>query len=477
MKILKYFIFFSFLFVFVSCENFLQVDPKSNITTDLFYQDESDAEAGLNSIYSALKLQGLWTRGMYLNFELPTDNAVPGIGVENPDINDINFYTLNPSNNWVLFFYRDSYQLINRANSVIENVTEMEIDQNVQQQILGEARFLRAWMYYHVVRAFGDVPLPLTSTTSAVGLNLERSSEEEVYSAIIEDLVFAENNLLPFSSTEPGRANISAAKAVLADLHLTLGNWQEAIQYANEVVNSGEHRLVENFEDIYLPETTINSENIFQLIYSAGVDGGYVMTRWLPRNTFPNVSAWGADIPNPDFYEKFEDSPRRNRTFFTEHTFNGELYEFEEGPHWSKTFDPDRLGAGGGANTKPPLIRYSEILLILAEAENEFNGGPTTQAYEALNRVRARAQGDITSSDHDLPPGLNQEEFREAVLHERQLEFAFENKRWFDLKRTGKLVEKLHEAGFQNVQEFHDRRPIPQTEIDVNENLTQNPGY
>lgn len=464
-------------FVFTSCDDFVSRSPESAIPVDGFFESRADAEAAVNSTYGALGTFWLtYPRGMYLMAELPTDNAVKGQGVNNPSIVSIGNYTHGPVNDRIELLWENFYTAINRANLVLDKVPQMEMsDQRAKRRILGEARFTRALSYFNLVRFFGGVPLHTEHTQSLDDVNKPRASVDSVYNLIINDLKSAESDLLPPPSTEPGRASTTAATSLLAKVYLTRENWDLAAEEAKQVIDSGHHRLMENLRDVFRPATEVNDETIFAIRHKSGSGGtSYEQRLILPRGTVPGVTGWGADVPRSEFYDKFaDDDSRKNATFFTEleSPTTGEVVSFR--PHWFKFVDMGNLQNPADADTDFPVLRYADVLLTYAEAANEVNGGPTSEAYNAVNRVRERAYG----SGNDLSSGLSQREFREAVWQERRFELAGEAERWFDLKRTDRLIEVNQRLG-HNAQEFHRRYPIPQPEMTANPEITENnPGY
>jgi len=310
-----------------------------------------------------------------------------------------------------------------------------------------------------------------------------------VYSQIIEDLQFSESNLPEsYPSTEIGRATKWAAKSLLADVFLTLERWNEAVNKAKEVIDSNQFSLerVSSSEDfntkIFGIDILTHSEEIFSIKYTVNLDNDSFV-RFFHRSE-PGWSFGGPHVyigvPESFILQgEWEDvnSPdlRRNNTLYSgEET----KYLSESVPMLFKKF----RGTTTNVSNDTPILRYPEVLLIFAEAESQFNGGPTDEAYEAINKVRRRAYGkdpDISDSEADLPTGLSTEAFRDSVLMERAKELLVEGKRWFDLLRTNTALEVIQDLGFP-ITEKNLKWPIPQEEIDNNDALTnedQNPGW
>ena len=333
----------------------------------------------------------------------------------------------------------------------------------------------------------GGVPLR-TEPTEGADVDLPRASEEEVYSLVIEDLQFAENNLPnSHSQSDQGRATRWAAKTLLADVFLTLERWNEAASKAKEIIDSGEFTLVEvrTSEDFHTemfgPGVTTYPEEIFAIQYTTDIPAGYLNWMHKPAAGYSTggVFAWWGElqsfIAQGDWAT--EDSPDLRRNAFL---YNGEELQYLD-PVINMLFSKFR-GTPGDEGVDMPIMRYAEVLLISAEALSQANNGPNFEAYEAVNRIRRRAHGvdlNTPNSDVDLPAGLSAQAFREAVILERGKEFIMERKRWFDLLRTNTALEIIQGFG-KPITEKNLKWPIPAEEIENNGALDQsdqNPGW
>lgn len=472
--------------VIVSCDDLLTENPGSSISSDQFYRTSEDAVAAVNAVYEPLPEEF----HNYILTIMTTDDGYAASGAGAALVQQMWRYNWSPNNGRVFGGYWESqYDVINRANMAIENIPTIEMDENLKSRLLGEARFVRAYTYFKLVRLFGGVPVITSPTQSADEVNVERATVEEVYTQIIEDLTFAEDNLLDQASTQKGRASVTAATGMLARVYLTRENWEQAAQKAEEIIDAGNNALMSDYQDLFHPDTEDNDEVIFAHQFVAQGGFGYPSKRYLPRGVIPDWRGLGAFAPTWNLYNSYEaDDLRRDISLVTSwETEGGDILNFD--PWWRKFWDMT-IDNTDDAGIDVPIIRYADILLMYAEAINESENGPTLEAYEAVNMVRRRAYGeDINSpSSFDLPPGLNQQDFREAVWQERRWELAGEYHRWYDLKRTGRLQAVVSDW-LQNGEEteggaatgtFEEKNllyPIPQSEIDANPNLEQNPGW
>ena len=457
--------------------NLLEEEPEHLLVTDGFYQTEGDAVAAVNSIYNRLYTR-TYERSMQLMVDLPTDDYKNGQGMNNPFLLDLEYLRVTPENQFVAQIWEDHYDGINRANTVINRVPDIEMSAELQARLIAEAQFLRALFYFNLVRFYGDVPLITADTRELGELNVARTPADQIYAQIESDLVQAAE-VLPVDppNGESGRATRGAARVLLGKMYLTRQDWANASQTLGEVINGDYgYALLDNFADNWDMGTENGSESIFsaQFMQDPG-NGNILMRSTCPRSRVPGLIGWEADIPTQEVYDLFEDDDERKAaTFYTSYEQDGTLYEFPL-PLFYKYFDPTQANATSQSNANVHILRYADVLLMYAEALNE-QGGPTAEAYEALNQVRRRA---FNSTDRDLA-GLDQVAFREAVYLERRMELVMETHRWFDLVRTGRFVEVMqthNENGGTNVQPHNVLMPIPQRELDTNPKLVQNEGY
>lgn len=473
----------------ISCgDDFLDRAPKGELTSDNFFKDAVQAEQSVNAIYSHLRNFNVHVFSYIGITDIASDDAdkgsVPGDAGFLQDIND---FTFDANNTAVNGIWRGYYQGVFRANQVLANVPNIEMDEELKTRLLGEARFLRAYFYFFLVRTYGDIPL-IDRPLNPDEYRQERVPAAEIYAFIEEDLNFAIANLpekSEYPANELGRATSGAAKAYLAKVHLFQNDFQAAFQVAQEVINSGEYALYPNYEAIFRREGEHSSESIFE-VSTVGLEQGGGASQFNEVQGIrgnPN-NGWGFNNPSNDLVAAFEENdPRLGATvIFNRDTLStGEVViadpNMGSGAKFSKkAWVPERppIGFGNsGANIR--LFRYADLLLIAAEAANEL--GNSTDALNYLNQVRERAR----QGNPDILPDItttDQADLRAAIWHERRVELAMEQHRYFDLVRQGQAEEVFNALGINWTPNKHEVYPIPQSEIDISGGtLTQNPGY
>ena len=468
------------LFISMSCNDLMIETPESFFVEENSFNTEKDATSAINGVYDRL-------RTIY-NMNIINLSDVNGEELEvNPfDVNarelDKNLYT--SANSIFDGFYTNSYLLINRANRVIVNVPKIAMNTALRDQVLGEAKFLRALAYFNLVRAFGDVPLITTPTSDVVNVEIQRDNSDKIYNQIIQDLKEAET-VLPLKYTtvsEIGRATSGAAKSILAKVYLTRKDYTNAAAKAKEVIDSKAYSLAVAYKDVFPPEKKNGTEHIFSVQYSCVLNtyGSPMAQAFAMVFTYPVQQAGGFHYVTPLHVNTYMSGDiRKDINVVTEgkNPQTGAIIKpgSDQGPASNKYWDPLACGLGQARNNFM-VIRYADLILMYAEALNELSG-PTVDAYSAINQIRSRARGgvNITTGPQDLK-GLSKEQFRDAVLQERGWELCFEGHRRWDLIRTGKYIATLSKANIP-VAEKNLLYPIPQNEIDVNPALKQNPGY
>ena len=480
------------IFTFTSCEDIITEKPIDFLVPGTFPANEQDAIAATTAAYTRLQSSIL---SFYYGFT-PSDIAFQG----QHNMRPVSwFLDLNANNGDATVMWQQNYQGIALANTVIQYVPNIEMnDKELQQRLIGEAKFLRAFYYFELVRVYGGVPIlndVVIDTKTLTGIT--RNTEEEVYNLIELDLMEAIVSLPnQYAGEEMGRATKWSATGLLAKVHLTQGEWQLASQRAQEVIASGMYGLVadynslwgQNAEYVFMPDKNgiLVNENVFDIQFEQNERPDFKQS-WVGSRDTEIVGAtnavgggWENMLPTTDYLDMFEEGDlRKDISYITE--LNGNILESPRtpgaGPISGKYLNADGdapKSNNGSQNTY--VLRYSDILLMRAEAENELNG--PSGAYSYINQVRERA---------GLPAltGLNQASFRMALKKERATELGFEGHRKFDLLRWGEFVETIRnvndshmETPAANIQEHHVLMPVPAREIEISENsITQNPGY
>lgn len=478
-----------------SCSSFLDENPTDRLVEGNFYTSEKDAQAAVDATYE--QLNSLYNRLMYMLCELPTDNMKNGLGMPNSFLQDLEYLRHTSQNTFVRDMWRNCYSGIMRGNTAIRKIPEIEtVSEAKRNRFVAEVKFLRALYYFNLVRFFGDVPLILDLQT-VDDARVGRSPKAEIYSLIIEDLTFAENNLplrSEYTASEEARVDRGGAKILLGKVYLTMGEFQKSKDKLAEVVENEStygFGLHEEYGANWKRDTEAGIEAVVYIEYKEPpfkTNGEMALAG--PKYSVPEpigVSAMNeADIPTQELYDQFDDNDKRKAV-----NFKTEFAHFVTGAiipssiPLSGKFFVEGLETGDRCDVNVHIIRYADALLMYAEALNEV--GESGKALEVLNRIRRRAYGDDSGN---FSP-MSQAEFRTTVLQERRLEFPHEGHRWFDLVRTGTFIERMkahsaYEASVaesnktdiaRNIKDHMILMPIPQSEMDLNPLLEQNPGW
>lgn len=457
-----------------ACTDFLDREPISDLAEDNFFKTGADAESALIAAYDALQSE-YYIFDRFTNGDVIADNCYAG--GDNPNNFQLDEFTVTPSNGNVERDWAYLYEAISRANAVLDNIEDIDAPDFTEArktEVLAEASFLRAYHYFQLVNLWGEVPLVLekvNSTDPEVAFR-SKASVQEIYDAIITDLRFAAENLPAAFAQQGERATKGAANAMLAKAfaHQPDPDWALVKECALKVTNSGAYQLLPDYDDLWKR----NSENTVESIFEIQFIGGTNEANWGPQLWLPpslTNDGWRKfNTPAKDLiaaYDAENDDIRKGASTL-----------FESGLPWQDTDYPSgivpfpykqREANGWSSSSNFILLRLADVILLLAEAENEL--GNTEEAADALNQIRNRV---------DLPntTASGQTALRAAIQHERRLELAFEGHRWFDLKRTKTAISTMNALGRNyNVEPYELLWPIPQTELDRNPNLTQNPGY
>jgi hypothetical protein len=501
MKKNLYKIIFASTMLLACKDEMLTIDPAIPINSvDNFYKTEADGIAAINASYtplSAIYNGSAWHLGDVMSDDSDLGGGGGGDGVEVLELDNFSVTSFNPIIN---VMWSQCYFGILRANIVVQKIPTIPgMSASLKARAVGEAKFLRALYYFHLVRLFGDVPLYTKVITAEEAAGIARSPKTDVYKQIIEDLKAAES-VLPatYGSADKGRATAGAAKGILASVYLTIGDKTNAAIKAKEIIdnkNAYGYDLHADYSDNFKLENENGKESLFEVQYRSGGGTWSIYGAGTPMNTFfgprsQNIvpeSGYGFNVPTKDFVDQYEKSgasyssiidKRRNRSIwipgdvYGSYTQPTSLVGSPNGFNVKKFFIPIENQTGDDGQWRSalnvPIMRYSEVLLIYAEA-----AGPTA-GKSSIDLVRSRA------GLAPLAAGMSESQWLSAVYKERRLEFAFEMHRWYDLLRhpdSNYFVNVLKAAGKTNVAAKHRYMPIPQGERDKNANLTQNEGY
>lgn len=579
------------------CSDFLEEDPKGKLTTDNFYNSESDARQAINGVYR--RLSDSWVTGYNIK-QIPNDLLKRASWDEASGLSN---FTYGSENTYIAGMWQNHYAVIKDCNSVIDNVTTNKEKINNWERYVGQAHGIRAFLYFDLVRWFGDVPLVLTDTKSLDGLEVTRTPQKEVFRQIIEDFEYCISHTMDKGDTSKGyqygRLTKDACHGFLAKVYLWLGsvaqrdgkeilgnaadNFEKSLEHSSAVIQGGRYKLVDYYPDVFNAKTRDKApdEVLWCVQGLTGDDTGTWTGMMFGIRGNQNLGGSWDNISSSDYHRMMyepSDSIRRlwncpRMTIQDDGTLWGwdykmywdtrgdqKLSEATENNNWLQwsigkfrrypLADPSSYNYTNFGMDEP-LLRYADVLLMYAEAYNEVNHGPgdyrpssgmdmsgisIQSAYDAVNLVRKRSRianegimhQDIlprklitdyaTEVDECVPdwkPGAygyiydgvrtaweynrygdDYTAFRTEILNERARELVAESTdRWCDLVRRGILVKQMQAwrqynpfisntereittpGAPENIQSRNMLLPVPLSEIDVNKNLTQNPGY
>ena len=579
------------------CSDFLEEDPKGKLTTDNFYNSESDARQAINGVYR--RLSDSWVTGYNIK-QIPNDLLKRASWDEASGLSN---FTYGSENTYIAGMWQNHYAVIKDCNSVIDNVTTNKEKINNWERYVGQAHGIRAFLYFDLVRWFGDVPLVLTDTKSLDGLEVTRTPQKEVFRQIIEDFEYCISHTMDKGDTSKGyqygRLTKDACHGFLAKVYLWLGsvaqrdgkeilgnaadNFEKSLEHSSAVIQGGRYKLVDYYPDVFNAKTRDKApdEVLWCVQGLTGDDTGTWTGMMFGIRGNQNLGGSWDNISSSDYHRMMyepSDSIRRlwncpRMTIQDDGTLWGwdykmywdtrgdqKLSEATENNNWLQwsigkfrrypLADPSSYNYTNFGMDEP-LLRYADVLLMYAEAYNEVNHGPgdyrpssgmdmsgisIQSAYDAVNLVRKRSRianegimhQDVlprklitdyaTEVDECVPdwkPGAygyiydgvrtaweynrygdDYTAFRTEILNERVRELVAESTdRWCDLVRRGILVKQMQAwrqynpfisntereittpGAPENIQSRNMLLPVPLSEIDVNKNLTQNPGY
>jgi hypothetical protein len=465
------------LLLLFACEGILDKEPIATLDAGSYFQTEADAVQALNAAYQPLLMSNDNNNFYWAMAVVTSGEAITGGDGSRPGITEMDAFTYTPRTEEFNSFWKLQYTGITQCNLVLDNLPGIDLPDSRRNEIMGQALFLRAYYYFLLVQVFGDVPL-YTNITPPEELKKPRTPKAEVYAQVIDDCTRAAD-MLPegYPASETGRATKGAAWGLAAKTSVYQQNWDKALAYIGNLKALNRYALMPDYEDNFRKNTQNNAESVWEIQHAnlqLGV--GNFLNQWWASKKF---EGYGFAEVTEAFVLSFEmDDPRRrftvamnNEDYFGlvyKNSFSATKYSVRK---YLQAKDEVTQKADGDINYT--AIRYAEVLLWEVEALTEL--GRTAEALAPLEQVRARARAQAADPLSALPTvtTTDQQALRTAVRHERQVELGFELHRFFDLVRWGVAAQAL--PGFQTGK--HEVFPIPQTEIDLNSALQQNPNY
>ncbi|WP_282044386.1 RagB/SusD family nutrient uptake outer membrane protein [Winogradskyella flava] len=498
------------LVLFVTCDEDVPVENTNALNPEIFFESLSQVEAAVNASYN--QFQTIYQRVGYVFPDAMSDEVVSS---GDPNFAPYNRFEFNATLDNIALYWTACFNGIGACNFVIGNEERMRANSATSNfsnedvdNALGQAYFLRALYYYHLVKRFGGVPLKVDLTTALD--DKPRASEDQVYNQIISDLQLSTQLTLPKGITEVGRVTKEAAYGLLGKIYLHRELYSEAQQAFSNVIN---HNLLplDQYRDNFSESGEHNDESMFEVGYNGEV--GTETERWAQTGigtsevTFhsQDYTGWANARPSSKIIEEFEDDdPRLDIAILigSNNSYGpGDAFQFPcpgcvGGPVWykfSQLYDEQNVSENSSVNVR--ILRYADIVLM--QAEVEMNLGNNTAAVDFLNQIRDRAEmpryGTATMDARGFPVNTSDQIFK-AIVHERFVELCGEQVRFDDLVRWNLDDQELSifpDANFNNPDpslqvirnydpSVHRVMPIPQNEIDSNTQIgsgDQNPGY
>jgi hypothetical protein len=455
------------LVIALGCKK-LDEHPKSFVTPDNFYKSQTQIEATFASSMSAL--WSAWSTYGYGMAVFANDDQLAG-------------GDLNIPANWGSDLWAAHYSAIMNLNLSISALNKglPGVSKETTDQLLGQAKFLRAYNYFMLVRMFGSVPLVTEETASPFTINVAKSPIADVYQLIISDFTTAIATLpVTWPDAQRGRPTMDAAKGLLAKAYLTMATYplndpsyyQKAADMAAQVIQAGTYSLEPDINKVFSVGTKYGKEMMFSF------NSNYVDMATDPH-IWSDIDGWGDESAEPLWVQVYPVQPRKSAYLQTQDASGVDYVTLGKLPGIKKyLYDTPEDFEAGRSVVNIPILRFADVLLIFAEADNMAHGGPTQAGVDAINRVIDRANGNVANAqDPRATLALSPADFDAKVIDERSWELCFEYDRWFDLIRKHILKEKSIPSIQQNFVEKDYLFPIPENDLRLDPLLTQNPGY
>lgn len=529
----------SVLLLSSSCKKFLENEPKDFLSPDNYFRNEAEVKSALAGVYVTLGSEFTYGRHMVV------DGAMDDLGYWNQsEVNIIdrlaswNYTSAQPQ---IMMMWQRLYEGIERANVLLENINKAEMDEAKRAKYIGEIRFLRAYYHYLLTDLWGDIPVRLQSNQTVTDVNIPQTSAKEVLQMVVTEMEeVINNNHLEAASVynHSSRVSITVAQAILARVYIKMageplkiaGSYEKALSWANKVKDSGLHKLNPNYDEIF----TNHSKNLFDIQYRESMweadftgnpttdPGKGDKYSWIGVTNgiicYDESDALGYSygyirirLKLWDLFEEFDKRKYRSIAPHRYNVTNGQPYNQKLttftaiadrcSAKWRREEETLRPKVKNNNETNFPIIRYSDVLLMIAEAENEINGASDI-ALEAINEVRTRAgvKPYATTTGTGVITITGQDDLRQAIRDERARELCFEGIRKHDLIRWGIFETSMQQAAAEpflsantvagrtasaqqrttmaaiasKMTEKYRLFPIPQKELNLNNKMKQN---
>jgi len=468
----------------VSCtKDFLDEQLKGEFSSETFYQNDKQALQALTGIYQAIAFTS-FNNSIWVFGDVASDDATKGGNPgDQAEITYIDEFNADRNNGIINNYWTFAYEAISRANNVIAKVPQVKMDETLKQRVLGEAKFIRAYVYFNLVNIFGQVPLKLLPQNTLDAINVPLSNEDIIYNQIEKDLTEAAPALpVSYSAADAGRVTRGAALGMLGKVAVYRQQWARAIDYFHQLEALDIYRLESNYAKVFSLQGENGSESIFEIQHKTNQIPfmGNVLNQW-----FAPAIEGGYYFNTPtqsliDEYEKASDGtpdPRLDITIGRDGQpwISGQTFQASWSPTGYLTKKHQQplseipIAIKGDGDLNYIYLRYADVLLMKAEAFNELE--QVDSALSNLNKIRQRARNSFNGTPPaDLLPDVNitqKEDLRKAIFHERRVELAMEFHRYFDLMRWGpQVAEEVLGEGFNYDKSRY--QPIPQNELDAN---------
>lgn len=472
----------SLLILYGCGEKFLETAPQNAITDASFWKSDKDFEAGVNAAYFALQWDAA-SFPWYALANMPTGDLKPNENNDHFNLEALNFQSTNGE---IRSGWASNYLIVTRANLVIsrlEKAAAGEVSAEMKQRLGGEAKFLRGFAYFNLARMFGGVPLITIEQSASSPTDVAKAPVEQVWQQVAKDLTEAAAALpVKYDNANLGRATKGAALGYLAYTQMYLKDWAKAAKASEDLVALGTYNLVPDYKKSFSVNNENNEESVFEVQYrdsqlgwGPSRNGHYMPQQLAPRGIgeeYAPYGGWGNQIPTEQIVKAFEPGDKRRQAQILAEG-DSAYFGFKMEKKWTTTgFAYTKWWQGPDKNDHSKInlkqLRFSEVLLNYAEILNE--SGRTGDAYTHINRVRARAGLAAKTAG-------TKAKCMDDIMQERRVETLCEYNQWYQLTRTGLAAAFLKKEYNRDLKPNQSVFPIPQSELDINKALVQNPGY